>query len=68
MASLAKPCGDAVVFLDVDGVLNATTQAASRQDLDVDLLARWYRVVEAVPCQNVLSTSWRTLERRWSSD
>jgi hypothetical protein len=56
--------GSALVYLDVDGVLNTTAATVSRQVLDSTLLANLRAVMDAVPGSAlVLSSSWRQLEK-----
>lgn len=51
---------DIIVYLDVDGVLNTTSQRAARQHLDNELISNLRGILDAVPGSAiVLSSSWR---------
>lgn len=51
---------EALIYLDVDGVLNTTCQRAARQHLDNELIANLRHILDAVPeAAIVVSSSWR---------
>merc|ERR1712232_270169 len=51
---------DAVLFLDIDGVLNdATSDEAETGQVDSRLLRRLVEIIRQTECSIVLSSSWR---------
>ena len=55
---LDGPRNGAVIFLDIDGVLNRNTNGRQR-GVDHDLLARFRRLVTATNSRVVLASTWR---------